>query len=463
MIRGLIAWLVFVCIASAAPRPNVVLVITDDLGYGDLSCYGQKHFRTPCLDRMAAEGLRFTRHYAGATVCAPSRCSLMTGRDGGHASIRGNGPFALRADPEDQTIASMLREAGYATALIGKSCVTGNTQTPETLREKGFDYFYGTTDHKDGHFRFPRFVYENEKRIDLKGNTLHAGPHYDLTLYQKQALAWLDGRSEKPFFLVLSLPLPHASLIAPEEALARVRGGMGKDESHRAQDRHYSDVREVKATYAAMVTLVDDTVGKVLDKLRDLGKDGKTLVLFTSDNGSHAEGGYRFQMLDSNGPLRGGKRDLHEGGIRVPLIARWPEGCPAGRTSDHASAFWDLMPTLCDLAGLKTPTGIEGLSFAPTLTGRSNEQREHESLYWEFHEMGGRRALICGDWKIVQYNLKPGAFGKPELFRISEDIAERSDLSAAEPERLKDMLRRMDAARVPNDRFPLPALDSLNR
>lgn len=463
MIRGFLVWLFLLPLAIAAPRPNVILVITDDLGYGDLSCYGQKHFSTPHLDRMAAEGLRFTRHYAGATVCAPSRCSLMTGRDGGHASIRGNGPFALRPDPEDRTIASMLRDAGYDTALIGKSCVTGNTQTPQTLREKGFDHFYGTTDHEDGHFRFPKFVYENTKRIELDGNTLHAGPHYDLTLYQNHALSWLDGRSDKPFFLVLSLPLPHASLVAPEEALARVRGGIRDEVSHKAGGGHYSRTREVKATYAAMVTLIDDTMGSLLAKLREKGHDRDTLVLFTSDNGSHSEGGYDHRMLDSNGPLRGGKRDLYEGGIRVPFIARWPGGCPAGRTSDHASAFWDFLPTLCDLAGLPTPSGIEGLSYAPLLSGRADDQRKHESLYWEFHEMGGRRALIAGDWKVVQYGLKPSAFGKAQLYQISGDIGERNDLAAAEPQRLADMLRLMDAARVPNPRFPLPGLDAQNR
>lgn len=460
MIRWLLVWLSLFPITLAAQRPNVILVITDDLGYGDLSCYGQKHFSTPHLDRMAAEGLRFTRHYAGATVCAPSRCSLMTGRDGGHASIRGNGPVSLRPDPEDRTIASLLRNAGYDTALVGKSCVTGNTQTPETLREKGFDYFYGTTDHKDGHFRFPKFVYENDKRIELEGNTLHSGPHYDLTLYQNQALAWLDRRSEKPFFLVLSLPLPHASLAAPEEALARVRKGIRNEVSHKAGDRHYSDVREVKATHAAMVTLIDDTMGRLLEKLREKNQDRNTLVMFTSDNGSHAEGGYHYSMLQSNGSLRGGKRDLYEGGIRVPLIARWPAACPAGRTSDHASAFWDFLPTLCELAGLTPPAGIQGISYAPLLTGRASDQPKHESLYWEFHEMNGRRALISGDWKVVQYGLKPGAFGKAQLYRISGDPGEQKNLADAEPERLAELMRRMDTARVPEARFPLPGLDS---
>lgn len=445
----------------AASKPNVILVITDDLGYGDLSCYGQKFFETPNLDRLAKEGIRFTDHYAGATVCAPSRCSLMTGRDTGHSSIRGNGPFALRPDPEDMTVAGLLRNAGYATALIGKSCVTGNTQTPETLKEKGFDYFFGTTDHKDGHFRYPPFVYENSRRVELEGNTRYAGPHYDLDLYTGKALEFLDRQNEKPFFLVLSLPVPHASLAAPEESLAKVRPGIKNDTSYSPANKHYGNVKEVKASYAAMVVRIDEAVGSILTKLKAKQIDDGTLVMFTSDNGSHLEGGYHYSMLESNGKLRGGKRDLYEGGIRVPFVARWPGGIPAGRTTDHPSAFWDFLPTLCDLAEAPKPAGIEGLSYAPTLTGNSAAQAKHDALYWEFHEQGGRRALRTGHWKLVQYGLEPGAFGKPGLYDLSADVSEKTDLADRHPERVKAMLDRMNRARVPNPRFPLPGLDVL--
>jgi len=454
--------LLAICLAplAAATRPNLILVIADDLGYGDLSCYGQKHFSTPSLDRMAREGVRFTRHYAGATVCAPSRCSLMTGLHGGHASIRGNGPFSLLPDPADRTIASLLREAGYDTALIGKSCVTGNTQTPGTLREKGFDTFFGTTDHKDGHFRYPRFVYQNGERIEIQGNTLHAGPAYDLDLYRDKALECAD---DKPFFMVLSLPLPHASLVAPECALARVRGSIREDAPPPSADGHYTAVREPETTYAAMVTLIDDTVGAVLEKLRQRGLDENTLVLFTSDNGSHEEGGHHFSALDSNGGLRSGKRDLYEGGIRVPLIARWPQGCPAGRTSGHVSAFWDFMSTVCELAGLPAPEGLDGISYAPVLRGEESAQQRHDSLYWEFHELGGRRAILADDWKLVQYGLKPGAFGKPQLYHLGKDAAETTDLAERHPDRVRGLLERMKRARTPNTRFPLPGLDSPER
>ncbi|MEX1114311.1 MAG: arylsulfatase [Akkermansiaceae bacterium] len=448
---------------GAASRPNVIFIITDDLGYGDLSCYGQKNFKTPNLDQLAAEGIRFTSHYAGAPVCAPSRCTLMTGFHTGHASIRGNGAFALKADPEDLTIATLMKRAGYSTALIGKSCVTGNTQTPETLAEKGFEYFYGTTDHKDGHFRNPRFVYENTKRVELEGNTLFDGPHYDVDLYTGKALEFVERQSEKPFFLVLSYPVPHASLDVPEDSLAKVRPGIKNDiDAKMVKNPHYKPSKEIKATYAGMISRVDDAVGSLVAKLKAKGMDENTLVLFSSDNGSHAEGGYQFKMLQSNGVLRGGKRDLYEGGIRVPLIARWPAGVPAGRVTDHASAFWDFMPTACDLLGIEAPSGIDGISFAATLTGKG-VQKAHSSLYWEFYEMNGRRALRKGDWKLVQYGLEPGNFGKCELYNLTDDLSEENDLAGKHPERVAGMLEEMNAARTRSQRFPHPGLDSLGK
>lgn len=456
--KSLILLLLSLTSLQAAP-PNVIFIITDDLGYGDLSCYGQKHFTTPHLDRMAAEGIRFTQHYSGATVCAPSRCSLMTGRDTGHASIRGNGPFALRPDPDDMTIASLLRNAGYQTALIGKSCVTGNTQTPETLTEKGFDYFYGTTDHKDGHFRYPLFVYENGHRVELKGNTLGAGPAYDLDLYTGKALEFVKRQTaEKPFLLVLSYPAPHATLDVPEDSLAKVRNGIKNEKSYLPEKFHYKPVKEVKATYAGMIVRIDDAIGKLLHQLKAQQLDENTLVMFTSDNGSHVEGGYHFEMLQSNGIFRGGKRDLYEGGIRVPLIARWPSGIPAGRTSAHPSAFWDFLPTACELAGIQPPSDIQGISYAPTLTGRG-EQPSHPSLYWEFHEMNGRRALLIHPWKLIQYDLNAKPHGKPQLFNLDSDPSEKSNLAAEHPDRVREMFQKIKQSRIPSDRFPHPGLD----
>jgi arylsulfatase A len=382
----------------------------------------------------------------------------MTGMHTGHASVRGNGPFALRPDPDDLTVATLLRDAGYATGLIGKSCVTGNTQTPETLAQKGFEMFYGTTDHRDGHFRHPRFVYDNRERVVLEGNSLYDGSHYDVDLYTARALEFVRNHADRPFFLVLSYPVPHASLDVPEDSLAKVRDGMIDEKSHLPESYHYKPAKEVKAAYAGMVSRVDDAVGALVLLLKEKGIDENTLVMFTSDNGSHLEGGYHYEMLGSNGALRGGKRDLYEGGIRVPLVARWPNGIPAGRVSPHVCAFWDYLPTICDLAGVQPPANIDGISFAPTLQGRDG-QAEHESLYWEFHEGDGRRALRQGPWKLVQHGLKADTTAEFELYNLAEDVGETDDLALAHPERLERLKKLLESARLANERFPLSGLD----
>ena len=445
--------------APAAPPPNIVLIIADDLGYGDLSCYGQKNFQTPTLDALAAGGLRFTQHYAGATVCAPSRAALMTGLDPGHVSVRGNGPVDLRPDPLDITVATLLRSAGYRTAMIGKSCVTGNTQTPEVVLAKGFDVFYGTTDHRDGHFRYPKFVYDQTRKIPLEGNTLHQGPHYDAELYTRRAERFIqETAAASPFFLLLSYPLPHASVLAPEGGVIDIES----DTDFLPEKSHYSKTTRIKGNYAGMVVALDAYVARVMKALAVRGATDHTLVIFTSDNGPHLEGGYRPEMLGSNGPLRGGKRDLFEGGIRVPFIAHWPAGIARpGRDVDLPSAFWDFLPTVCELAVAPRPSAIEGLSYAPTLAGRS-DQKHHEQLYWEFGELGGRRALRRGDWKLVQYDLQPNAFGKPQLFNLASDPGEQKDVAADHPHLVTEMVARMNGARVPDDRFPCPALDALH-
>lgn len=439
-------WIAFLLMTVCAhgAKPNIVFIIADDLGYGDLSCYGQKNFQTPAIDALAANGVRFTDHYSGATVCAPSRASLMTGKDGGHAAIRGNGAFNL---PESETtVATLLKHAGYHTALIGKSCVTGNTQEPEVVAKHGFDLFYGTTSHKDAHFRYPRFVYENSKRIEFPENKLHTGTHYDVDFYTKRTLEYLDERSaDQPFFLLLSLPVPHASVNLPgEEPLP--------------SKQHYTSVRDPKASYVGLMKKVDETVAAVTARLKDKNLLDNTLIIFTSDNGSHSEGGYHPDMLQSSGPLRGHKRDLYEGGIRVPFIAHWPSVIKPGRTSSHPSAFWDFLPTVCEVVSANAPSSIQGISYLPTLRGEG-EQAVHDSLYWEFHELNGRRALRSGDWKLVQYDLGAKSPGAIELYGLKKDLSEKHNLAKAHPEIVERLLAMMNAARVPNPLFPLPALD----
>ena len=439
-----------------AAKPNIIYIITDDLGYADLSCYGQKYYTTPNIDKLAAGGIRFTRHYSGATVCNPSRCSLMTGKDGGHAPVRGNGAFAV--PKEETTVAEIAKSAGYHTAMIGKSCVTGNTQTPEDVLGSGFDFFYGTTDHRDGHFRYPKFVYRNAERINFPENKLHTGKFYDAKLYGDEALRYIGKQSaETPFFLILSYPIPHASVVAPEDELKVVRP-LVKDEVSLKKSRHYTATPEVKANYIGMLKVLDDAVGAIVAKLEKKELLDDTIIMFTSDNGPHYEGGYKPEMLDSNGPLRGGKRDLYEGGIRVPLIVSWPASIKPGQSSDHASAFWDFLPTVCELTSQPVPENIQGLSFAPTLLGKEN-QPKHDYLYWEFHEQGIRLAIQVGDWKLVQYNVGNAKKTTTELFDIAKDIGETTDLAAKNPEKTDELLKLISTARIPNKDFPVPALD----
>ncbi len=448
--------LAFLLLTPLAAKPNIIFIITDDLGYGDLSCYGQKNFTTPNIDKLAASGIRFTRHYSGATVCAPSRCTLMTGKDTGHAAVRGNGPFSLPG--EETTVAEIAVKAGYNTAMIGKSCVTGNTQTPETVLSSGFGHFYGTTDHKDGHFRYPRFVYRNTDKVGFPENKLHQGTDYDATLYTQEALGYIAKQdAAKPFFMLLSYPIPHASVLAPEDALKDARP-IVHDEVALEKSGHYTATPEVKANYIGMMTLLDKAVGSIVAQLGKQGLLDDTLIIFTSDNGPHHEGGMNPDLLDSNGPLRGGKRDLYEGGIRVPFIASWPAAIKPGSTSDHPSAFWDFLPTFCELAAAAAPDGIQGISFAPTLTGKG-DQEKHRYLYWEFHEQGVRRAIQQGDWKLVQYNLSDPAHTTTGLYDLANDIGETTDLAKANPEKAAELLTLMESARVPSENFPVPSLD----
>jgi arylsulfatase A-like enzyme len=449
---------------ALAEKPNILFILADDLGYGDLSSYGQKYFQTPHIDALAENGIRFSDHYSGNTVCAPSRDALMTGRHSGQLTLRGNGEFKLL--PTDTTVATLLKQAGYRTALIGKSCVTGNTQTPETLAEHGFEYFFGTTDHRDGHFRYPKFIYENTEKVEYPENHLHHGSHYDLDEYTDKTVAYLDKQSTEkaPFFLVLSIPVPHAAINVPEDSMARVRDGVQPDPhvAPPAKPQRYTHVTEPKTSYAGLMTRIDDAVGTITAKLRETGQLDNTLIIFTSDNGPHAEGGYHPRMLDSSGPLRGHKRDFYEGGIRVPMIAQWPAVIKAGRESAHPSAFWDFLPTACEIVGIPVPDGVQGLSYLPTLKS-GGEQAEHEFLYWELNEGGGRRAIRMGDWKAVHYNLNQSPQGKVELYNLKNDLGETNDLAAQHPDLVAKLTAKMDAARVPSERFPFPALDSLTR
>ncbi len=426
-----------------ARKPNVIFVMADDLGYGDLGCYGQKVIQTPNLDKMAAEGMRFTDMYAGSTVCAPSRCCLMTGKHTGHAYVRGNkevkpmGQWPLPADTV--TVASLMKDAGYKTALIGKWGL-GGPGSEGIPNKQGFDYFFGYLCQRHAHNYYPEFLFRNTGRVPLD-NTVEnrrgdgAGvasvkKEYSHDLLAADALRWIEENKDEPFFLYLAVTIPHANNEAGNRGMEVPDYGIYADK----------DWPQPHKGHAAMITRLDKDMGRLLDKLEELGIDDNTLVIFTSDNGPHSEGGANPKFFDSNGPLRGYKRDLYEGGIRVPMIARWPGKVEAGSESDYIGAFWDVMPTLSRLAGAKAPDDIDGISFLPTLLGR-DRQRKHKYLYWEFFN---RQAIRMGKWKAVR--LKPDA--DLELYDLSEDIGETNNVAAEHPRVVKRIEEHFADART---------------
>jgi arylsulfatase A-like enzyme len=434
--------------ARAAERPNFIFILADDLGIGDLGRYGQKKISTPRLDQMAREGMRFTQAYAGNTVCAPSRCALMTGKHMGHAQIRGNDRVPLR--PEDLTIAEVLRGAGYRTALSGKWGLgeAGSTGIPT---RKGFDHFFGYLNQTHAHNHYPDFLWRNEEKITIPGNQV--GPEagvsvkrarYAHDLILDDALSFLRTPREEPFFLYLSFIVPHTN----NERKRATGDGMEVPDYGPYTSKDWPISEKGKA---AMIHRLDEGVGRVLDELRTLGIDEKTLVIFTSDNGPHKEGGDDFdpEFFDSNGRYRGIKRDLYEGGIRVPAIARWPGTVAAGVVSDQVWAFWDVLPTLADLAG-QPAGGGDGVSIASVLKGGPRFDRP--PLYWEFHEgPSSKQAVRHGDWKGVR--LDP--LGPLELYDLSSDPGESGDVADVHPEVVKEIEAILATARTEHPEWPL--------
>ena len=425
-------------------KPNIIFILADDLGYGDLGCYGQEKIKTPNIDRLAAEGLRFTDHYAGSTVCAPSRCCLMTGYHTGHAYIRGNSevrPMGQKPLPEGTvTVARLLKEAGYTTALTGKWGL-GGPDSAGIPNRQGFDHFFGYLCQRHAHNYYPEFLFRNQEKVALQGNRVEnprpdgAGVaiekgQYSHDLCMKEALKFVEQNRANPFFLYLAVTIPHANNEAGSEGME-----VPSDEPYSVRDWP----RQQK-NHAAMITRLDSDIGKLMEQLKKLGIDRDTLVFFTSDNGPHREGGADPEFFDSNGPLRGIKRDLYEGGIRVPMIARWPGKIKAGSVTSHVSAFWDFLPTAAEAVGIAVPADIDGISYLPTLLGK--KQRKHEFLYWEFHEgRASKQAVRLDDWKAVR--LHPNA--ELELYNLQTDIGEQANLADRHPEvvsRIENYLKR---------------------
>lgn len=439
---------------TEAPRPNIIWIMADDLGYGDLSCYGQERFTTPNIDRMAAEGLRFTQHYAGSTVCAPSRSALLTGQHTGHTRVRGNHSSTgerVSLLPEDLTVAELLRDAGYATACFGKWGL-GEAGSPGIPTRQGFDTFFGYLNQRNAHFYYPSFLWRDEERVPLEANDPDAQEGaYSHDLITNEALEYVRTERDRPFFLYLAYTIPHAELVAPDDAMAEFMGRFEPETPFEKQ--HYGAQPAPHAAFAAMVFRLDRDVGRLLNLLRERGLDENTIVFFTSDNGPHAEGGHDPEYFDSNGPFRGIKRDLYEGGIRVPLIAWWPGTVEAGGITDHISAFWDFMATSADLAGAGQEPGRDSLSFVPTLLGRPQDQTQHDYLYWEFYERGGKQAIRQGPWKAVRLDVGGDPDGPVELYDLLDDPGETENLASRHPDRAGHLADLMNRARTPSPHF----------
>lgn len=450
-------------VAQQRRPPNVIFIMADDLGYGDLGCYGQKHILTPRLDRMAAEGIRFTDFYAGATVCAPSRCVLMTGKHHGQCHVRGNANTdmsiqSLRA--ADVTVAEIAKKAGYTTALMGKWGL-GEVEHEGHPLKKGFDRFYGYLNQVHAHNYYPAFLWRDYDKVPLRnkqvlspraGGGFHGGyaverKDYSHDLVVNETLEWLDKNHQRPFFLYLALTLPHANNEAPDRD-GELHGqevpeyGIYEADNFATQGWKLADRGQ-----AAMVSRMDRDIGRLLDRLQQHGIDENTLVMFTSDNGPHLEGGNDAVLFNPAGPLRGMKRDMYEGGIRVPFIARWPGTIAPGRVSSHIGYSGDLMATLCELTGSPLPSGTHSVSLLPEFLGESARQKQHEYLYWEFYELGSAQAVRWGKWKGVR---KPMFQGPIELYNLEGDPGEKYNIARNHPDVVKQIAAIMEKAHIPH-------------
>ncbi len=458
-------WLgVSICFGQSTP-PNIIYILADDLGYGDLSCYGQRSFQTPHLDRMAREGMRFTQHYAGAPICAPSRASLMTGMHLGHADIRSNrndgnkapyrGNHPLPAG--SMTMARALQQAGYDTAFIGKWGLGGPKSSGAPWKQ-GFEFSFGFLDQMDAHFYYPEQIWKNQDLLPIPENHKGARELYIHDVFTQEALSFVKAERDQPFFLYLAYTVPHAELLVPEEDLAPFRGKFQeRPYPYQPKRSHYAGQPEPLAAYAGMITRMDRDVGRILELLREQGLAENTLVLFSSDNGPAKEGGADPVHFNSNAGLRGFKRSVAEGGIRVPMITWQPGTVPAGSESDHVSAFWDVAPTLADVAGVEWSGARDGISFLPTLQGQAEKQINHAYLFWAY---GSMRALRMGDWKGIYFHRK----GRIELFNLKEDPDETTDLSSERPDLVRVMEKVMSEADVPHPDWKIarPKFESRN-
>jgi arylsulfatase A len=441
-------------------KPNVVFILADDLGYGDIGAYGQKLIETPHLDALASSGMKFNQFYAGTSVCAPSRAALLTGKHTGHTDVRGN----YEIEPEGQlplpdsayTVGELFKSVNYSTGVFGKWGL-GYPGSEGVPRKQGFDRFFGYNCQRESHNFFPGHLWDND-REHACSNTPADQREYAPELIQEQALKFIQTNADKPFFLFLTYTLPHAALqLKKDDKLLEHYKRKFREEPVEIpvpwNGKGYQPQPFPKSAYAAMVSKLDQYVGEVILKLKALGLEKETLIVFTSDNGPHQEGGNRPEHFNSSGGFRGIKRDLYEGGIRVPMIVSWPGVIRTGATSEFAGASWDFLPTFAEILGQPAPTAVDGISIFPTLKSE-NQKRKHDFLYWEFHEDGGRQAVRIGDWKGVRLNVKSDPAGPLQLYNLAADPFESTDVSTSHPDVVKEILQVMEREHLENQHFP---------
>lgn len=450
-------------VSAQKKKPNIVFIIADDLGYGDASCYGQEKFQTPNIDRLAQEGIRFTQCYSGTTVSAPSRSCLITGQHSGHTPIRGN----KEVDPEGQfplpggieSLFTVFKDAGYTTGAFGKWGL-GSPGSAGDPNKQGIDQFYGYNCQLLAHNYYADHLWENGTRIDLHDNDNGGYGTYTQDLIQQKALEFMDKNKNNNFFLFLPYVLPHAELIVPEDSIIKKFRGMYPETPYRGVDKGpafrkggYCSQEYPRATFAAMVYRLDVYVGQVVSKLKEMGVYDNTLIVFCSDNGPHKEGGADPDFFNGNGIYRGHKRDLYEGGIRVPFITVWPGNVPQGKESNLMMSFWDVMPTFAEIIKTKT-SASDGISILPTLIGKG-KQKEHKNLYFEFQEGGGKQAVRQGDWKLIRLNVRKGDNSIYELYNLAADPQEIHNVASTQPAVVKELKQVMTDSHIEDPNWPL--------
>lgn len=449
---------------SGAGKPNVIYILADDLGYGDLSIYGQEKLTTPNIDRIGREGLKFTAHYSGNTVCSPSRAVLMTGQQPGQVYLRGNVSENQIAplDPKMTVLPEVFKAAGYATGAYGKwGLGWTHVEGPPNPLTHGFDEFCGWKSQRIAHTYYPSSYVHNGREISLEEGTFV----HDILMNHAMQFIESNARSKTPFFCYIPTAVPHAAMHAPTELhdkwrkvfpqFDKVVGRYGAGPGEKTPD-----VVNPVAGFAAMMENLDNQVGDILALLDHYGIADNTLIMFASDNGAHREGGHRLDFWNSTGGLRGMKRDMHEGGIRTPMLARWPAVIKAGRASGHLSAFWDVLPTMCDLVGQPVPDQVDGISFLPLLKGEMAKQKTHDFLYFEFCK-GDRQVIFSqavrqGKWKAYRQRQKDGTMSALEIFNLEKDPFEEHNLAGERSDIVKEMQRIIGHAHSPLPTQPGP-------